>query len=647
MSEAQLSTVFRLTLPCDLAAVRGAALAARNFLAEEGIAEDDLIACELALVEGCNNAILYAPLRSRDSPVEIQISIQEERLELQIIDHTQGFDWQEAQLPTPEAEHGRGLFIIQSLMDEVVYLRSRDENRLVMRKCRISDGKGRKLENQKSEGEAQKKLALTEQAIGTMAKELCFRSEELAAIFRCTSELGRTNNLQDFSRRLLKDLLHIASADWFVLRLLARDGFSLAAVNVSEPGRKVAPLAMPGARQPSHAYAADPWRSGSSARLKTNDQSSSISRLRSMGSAERRAALSRQDVEFGQHRPLSSDDPLASVRPGCVGLVRPLVMGGDLLGTLAVGRTAGQPPFSSEQVEAIHTFSDFLAIQIVNTRLHEEHLDTRLTSHELEIARKIQQSLLPKTFPALPGFGLAGFCVSARQVGGDFYDVLPLPGERALLVVADVMGKGVPAALFAATLRTLIRTMAEWTTHPSELLARINRLMFEELSAVDMFITATVGLLEARERRLIVASAGHCPLLLTDKTGFSRAVSPEGMPLGIVAGADFSEEVVPLDSFSCALLYSDGLTEARNAHGEFFGEERLLKWLSQKSSRRETATELSNHFLRELNSFQGQISLSDDQTFLILAEETAQPARTEALETRGIGAAVRASLAAR
>src|SRR5205823_2554735 len=97
-------------------------------------------------VEGCNNAIIYAPIRSRDSPIEIQILRHKDRLELQIVDHTEGFDWQEAELPTPEAEHGRGLFIIQSLMDEVVYLRSRDENRLVMRKRVASRAKGRKSE---------------------------------------------------------------------------------------------------------------------------------------------------------------------------------------------------------------------------------------------------------------------------------------------------------------------------------------------------------------------------------------------------------------------------------------------------------------------------------------------------------------------
>src|SRR5205823_14500765 len=113
----------------------------------------------------------------------------------------------------------------------------------------------------------------------------------------------------------------------------------------------------------------------------------------------------------------------------------------------------------TEQV--INSMARELYTQIVSARAQQEEVDGRLLAHELEIARKIQHSLLPKTFPALPGFGLSGVCLSARQVGGDFYDVLPISSDTVLLVVADVMGKGVPAALFAATLRTLLRTRSE------------------------------------------------------------------------------------------------------------------------------------------------------------------------------------------
>jgi serine phosphatase RsbU (regulator of sigma subunit) len=340
-------------------------------------------------------------------------------------------------------------------------------------------------------------------------------------------------------------------------------------------------------------------------------------------SVERRAALSQANIEFDQQRPLSSEDPLAVAMDNCNGLVHPILMRDSLLGTLAIGRKSGREPFTKNQIEAIRIFSEFLAIQIVNTRLQHEQIESRLLGHELDIARKIQQSLLPKTFPSLPGFGLAGFCLSARQVGGDFYDVLPISEDRALLVVADVMGKGVPAAMFAATLRTLIRTTAEWTCRPAEMLSRINRLMFDELSGVDMFITATVALLEASERRLLLANAGHCQMLLADKTGRIRTISPEGMPLGIVPALHFEEEIISLENFRCALLYTDGIIESRNTHGDFFGEERLKEWFAQNAAQSGKAAQLSNDFLARLNSFQGSVSPSDDQTFLILSDESA------------------------
>jgi serine phosphatase RsbU (regulator of sigma subunit) len=338
--------------------------------------------------------------------------------------------------------------------------------------------------------------------------------------------------------------------------------------------------------------------------------------------AELKAAISRKDVFFGPQHPLGADDPLGEKLPRSVGLVQPIARGETLLGTLAIGRFEVEKPFTVDQVEVIYTFCEFLAIQLVNARLQKEQVELRLTAHELEIARNIQQSLLPKTFPVLPGFGLSGFCVSARQVGGDFYDVLCLSDEQALLIVADVMGKGVPAALFAATLHTLVHTTAEWTHRPSELLARMNRLLFEELSGVDMFITAQLVLADLNRRCLVVANAGHCPLFIAGPAGNLKTISPDGLPLGIVPDVTYEEETLSLDECSRALLYTDGLTEARNSHGELFGQERLCAWLRRSVSKHKTAAELSENFLAEIKSFQSQAGLSDDQTFLILVDET-------------------------
>jgi len=437
-------SMFHASVPCDLQRVGPAARAGADFLREQGLHAQDVGGCELALVEACNNAILYTPAEERALPIEVQIFCQRRRVELQISDHTAGFDWPATlQLPDADVEHGRGLFIIDSLMDEVFYLRSAGENRLVMRKTLGEGGAHAQPNKQETSdpvegsvgdlGDVKQKLALSHQVINSMASELCH--------------------------------------------------------------------------------------------------------------------------------------------------------------------------------------------QIADSRRQRQEWDDRLLAHELEIARNIQQSLLPKIFPKLTGYSLAGFCLSARQVGGDFYDALQLGNNSVLLVVADVMGKGVPAALFAATFRSLLRTTVEWTHDPSEVLARINRLMFEELSAVDMFITAQLALVDVGRNEVRVASAGHCPLTVMHAQGKAEQISPEGMPLGILQDVIFTEERISLEECQYAVMYTDGLTEARNGSGESFGEKRFLDWLRKGAAAAKSAGELAESFLEELATFQPHDALKDDQTLLVLSKE--------------------------
>jgi serine phosphatase RsbU (regulator of sigma subunit) len=216
---------------------------------------------------------------------------------------------------------------------------------------------------------------------------------------------------------------------------------------------------------------------------------------------------------------------------------------------------------------------------------------------------------------------LAGFCQSAHQVGGDFYDVLKVRDDAVLLVIADVMGKGIPAAMFAAILRSLLRAAPEWMDQPATLLARANRLMFEELSAVDMFITAQLVFVDAKNRRITAASAGHCPGLLTvDERGSIVSIAPDGLPLGIEPDTTFCSHTETLRTPAKLLLYTDGLTEARNPHGEFFGQDRLMKWLRKEGGRKGSAKEFADDLADYLTKFQASAAQTDDQTFLILAE---------------------------
>lgn len=588
----------KLALACDLSEVREAAQAVRRFLAGQGCTEKEQTACDLSLVEACNNAIKYADGDARRKPVRVECLCESAQIELRVTDHTSGFIWpRRAQLPAPESESGRGVYLIQTLMDRANYFRAAGENVLMLCKHRAFPPDGEPSPAAPDSQALQRQLAENQRIVGNLVEELSSCYESLSAIFRYGGRQSQIGDLPAFAHRLLVDLLHITSADWFVLRLAPPGEARLAVLAASEPVLNLDSLAIPEPAQKN-------------------------------GPVELEAAASRCAVWFDESRPLEHADPLGRVKPGSHGLVHPIFFNGNLIGTLALGKSAraDTPPaepaglvFTASQTNVIGTFAEFLAIQVVNTRFQEEQVASRLVAHELQIANSIQQSLLLQTLPQLPGFGLAAHCRSAQQVGGDFYDVLRVNDHSLLLVVADVMGKGVPAAMFAVILRTMLRAAPELTHQPSALLTRVNRLLFEDLSGVDMFITAQLAHVDARERRIVTASAGHCPLLVASSGGV-RQFSPEGMPLGILPETTFSDEIIDLPRDARVLLYTDGLIEAVNAAGERYGEERLAQWLQASSSARRTAEELKRELAESLREFQRNTVLNDDETFLIMTE---------------------------
>jgi serine phosphatase RsbU (regulator of sigma subunit)/anti-sigma regulatory factor (Ser/Thr protein kinase) len=583
------SVVLRLLLPCDLSSVRPTTVALRSFLAEHGVPGDELVACELALAEACNNAVSYAVDGARDENIAVEAMCSPVAIDLRVTDHTAGFDWPEhVSLPDAASERGRGLFLIESLMDEVKYLRGRNENCLIMRRTRAHRGTANLPSASAIVPDLNRKLAESERVITDMAEELSSCYESLSAIFRYSAEQRRAVGLVDFAHHLLNDLLQITSADWYLLRLISPSGTDLQVFAASDSSLQLPSLPVSGGKTPA--------------------------------SVEVQSALNRRDVWFEQPDGLALADPLVHAKRNSVGFVHPISFGDALIGTLTVGKSASPSPFTAAKVNVVHTFADFLAIQIVNSRFQEERVNTMLVARDLEIARNIQQSLLLKRLPQLPGVELAGYCENARQVGGDFYDVIRLSESSLLLVIADVMGNGIPAAMFAAILRSLVRALPDLARAPSTLLSRVNLLLFDELSEVDMFITAQLAYVDATQARVIAASAGHCPMLLWDPELKSiRSISPEGMPLGVLADAMFCDEVAPISARSRLLLYTDGLTEARNAIGEQFGQDRLTAWFEGKSKGENTSEQIKDELIGELRGFQSYQALSDDQTFLILS----------------------------
>ena len=345
-------------------------------------------------------------------------------------------------------------------------------------------------------------------------------------------------------------------------------------------------------------------------------------------------------MEYEAHRTTISREPLRIAGPHATGIVQPLLFGDKLVGTLAIGRREADAPFSVLQAEMIRTFSEFMAMQVVNARHLIEQVHSRLVAHELDIAHRIQRALLPRSLPQLGGFGLSASWESARQVGGDFYDAIPLNDHSLLLVMADVMGKGVPAAMFATITRSLLRALAGRNHHPARLLKRLNELLYEELSTVGMFITAQLVFVDLRRRELVAASAGHCPVFLLSALTV-RTLSVTGTPLGILPNASYRQQTAKLDSPGGLLLYTDGVTEALNPEGGMFGQERLAQWLRDRAQMSMSAEAMRDELANELTTFRGATPLRDDQAFLLLTE-TADVA-VGALEAGRRGAALNGS----
>jgi serine phosphatase RsbU (regulator of sigma subunit)/anti-sigma regulatory factor (Ser/Thr protein kinase) len=581
-------TSLRVETACEFSAVRAGVARVCAWLGELGASEAELGAWELALIEAGNNAVKYTPPAARKKPVVIEISAGADDLEARVTDHTAGFDWPaEIKLPAADAECGRGLYLMKSLSDGIFYLRSPGENVLVLRRARAA---GKNI--LPDLGELQRRLADAETALTDMTTELAASYESLVAVFRYSSELGAHMDLTEFSNRLLRDLVQLAEADGAVLRLLSAEGNKLVTQLVL-PAKKpltLAPLTL------------------------VDDDLKSV---------ETRAARTRQDIWFSPEEPLDKNDPLRAATPVGNGVCHAFVVADQLVGTATLGRLAANRPFTAAQVNLLHTFVDFLAIQIVNARLLDERTATRVTRRELEIAAEIQRSLLPAQLPACPPFALAAACQSALQVGGDFYDAISAADGAVLLVIADVMGKGVPAALFAAVLRTTIRSMPQLFSQPAKLLGAVNEILFPDLSRVDMFITAKLVYLDPRRGKLISASAGHCPLLVWQR-GEAKASAPgkAGLPLGIEPHVVYPQNVHALPPGAAALIYTDGLSETRAADGELLGEEKLRRLLAETAAQTRDAETGKLFLLGRLTAYRGDTTLADDQTFILIRNQT-------------------------
>ncbi len=318
--------------------------------------------------------------------------------------------------------------------------------------------------------------------------------------------------------------------------------------------------------------------------------------------------------------PRSIADALALRNPFAL----PLLVWGEMMGAIVVDTREGGSKLGDRQLNILSGVAQQTATAIQNSRLQIESVERQKLERELQLAYQIQASFLPAHVPQVQGWDLAAHWQGARQVSGDFYDFVQLsdpnyPSRRWGFVVADVADKGVPAALFMALSRTLVRTMAIGGNNPAEVLAKANDMIIAD-SRSDLFVTLFYAILDPVRGALTFANAGHNPPLHFN--GRSARVTPldaHGMALGVLTGIELEQRETNIEPGDVLLFYTDGVTDALDSQTEAFGLKRLQKVVG--AHRTGSAAQIVQAINQAVAEFVGDTPQFDDFTLVVLKRE--------------------------
>jgi serine phosphatase RsbU (regulator of sigma subunit) len=302
-------------------------------------------------------------------------------------------------------------------------------------------------------------------------------------------------------------------------------------------------------------------------------------------------------------------------------LMVPLVYQGEVTGLLNLGEKKSGKFFSREDIDLIRTLANQGAVAIENARLFQESLVKQRMEEELSIARDLQTSMFPAECPAIEGFEIAAYSLSAREVGGDFYDFIKIGENRVGVVIGDVTGKSVSGALVMSASRSIFRMLSEEQMSVGEIMIRANRRTKKDIKS-GMFVALLYALLDAKDNTLSLCSAGQTqPVHVSAETGKATLVETLGdtFPLGILEDVEYRETRLELAPGDKVILYTDGIVEAMNDQEEIFGFDRLIEMVQGADSI--TADALLKKILHKVNEFAGGAAQHDDLTIIVLSVE--------------------------
>jgi sigma-B regulation protein RsbU (phosphoserine phosphatase) len=295
-------------------------------------------------------------------------------------------------------------------------------------------------------------------------------------------------------------------------------------------------------------------------------------------------------------------------------MVAPIISNDEVIGVFDLESDQFNA-YSEDDLDVLMMLASQVAIIIEKVMLHEQLIEKKRLEGQLEVARQVQLELLPARDPELIGFDISAYNFPTEEVSGDYYDWVRIYDDQIGVVIADVSGKGVPAAILMAFLRASLRaaTHIGYSTHIS--MAKVNYLLWESIER-NQFVTAFYGILDAQKRTLAYSNAGHNPPLLLNADGSSRFIEKGEQPLGMFRETRYHQYYLDFQPGDVLVLYTDGATEANSPTGEEFGRERLARAVQNVYDR--PAREMIASLQMEILEWTDNVGSSDDVTFFII-----------------------------
>ena len=295
-------------------------------------------------------------------------------------------------------------------------------------------------------------------------------------------------------------------------------------------------------------------------------------------------------------------------------MVAPIISNNEVIGVFDL-ESDELNAYSNDDMEVLMLLASQVAIIIEKVMLHEQLIEKQRLETQLEVARQVQLELLPARDPELDGFDISAYNFPTEEVSGDYYDWVRIYDDQIGVVIADVSGKGVPAALLMAFLRASLRAATHIGYSPHISMSKVNYLLWESIER-NQFVTAFYGILDATNRTIAYSNAGHNPALLMDQDGTARFEERGGVPLGMFRDTRYYEYYETMKPGQVLVLYTDGVTEAMNSAGEEYGRQRLVD--AVRESRDLSAREIIDFIHRDVIAWTEGLGAHDDVTFFVI-----------------------------